>query len=134
MRNRYELINTRLLCILATESPLQYECSFHYCLSPFLQEKTNLERFFPPVLNICFTNNLKPGSYVRGDVNFNKKGPPFTPSYKKVGAYSNLSCKHEENTKKEWSEYVVANDDSLSPSSWVLVVNVKSIKYYIDLV
>ena len=35
---------------------VQYECSVYHCLSPFLQEKTSLERFFfPPVLKICFT-------------------------------------------------------------------------------
>ena len=58
-----ELIKTRLLL-----------CSVHHCLSRFLQEKRiwNVS-FFPPVLNICFTKNLKPGSYVRGDVNSNKK-------------------------------------------------------------
>ena len=53
---------------------MQYECSVHKCLSSFLQEKVNLERLFSPhVLNICSTKNLKPGSYVRGDVNSNKK-------------------------------------------------------------
>ena len=53
---------------------VQYECLVHHCLSRFLQEKTNLERFFlSSCFELCFTKNLKPGSYVRRDVNSNKK-------------------------------------------------------------
>ena len=42
---------------------------------PIFEGENELGTFFfsPPVLSICFTKDLKPGSYVRGDVNSDKK-------------------------------------------------------------
>ena len=43
---------------------------------PIFAGKNELGTFFPSCFELCFTRNLKPGSYVRGDVNSNKKKEP----------------------------------------------------------
>ena len=44
----------------------------------FCRKKRSWNVFFSSCFELCFTKNLKPGSYVRGDVNSNKKRTAWT--------------------------------------------------------
>ena len=68
MQNRCEVIS--VIVYVSKGERVQYECSV-----PIFADKPNLERFFfvSSCFELCFTKNLKPGSYVQGDMNSKKR-------------------------------------------------------------
>ena len=76
MQNRHTADKQSVIVYVSKGGRVQYKCSVHHCLSQFFEGKNELGTFFSSCFEHLFHKNLKPGSYVRGDVNSNKKQEP----------------------------------------------------------